>query len=67
MFTIFQVSFHICDFSIVHSKDNLLLGDADSAELCHKCGIQIAEKRRKTQNGEWTPVIRCIKRGCQTI
>lgn len=48
-------------------KDHLLLGDEDSHEPCQKCGSQMTEKRRKNRKGEWTPVVRCSKKGCQTM
>ena len=47
-------------------QDNLLLGDADGQEPCHKYGTEMVEKRRKMRQGEWTPVFQCTKRGCQT-
>jgi transposase len=46
-------------------QNNALLGDVDAHDPCHKCGSQMAEKRRKNRNGEFVPVMRCPKKGCQ--
>lgn len=47
-------------------QDNLLLGDVDAQDPCSKCGSEMAEKRRKSRSGEWIPIFRCTKTGCQT-
>jgi transposase len=47
-------------------QNNALLGDVGAHDPCHKCGTLMAEKRRKSRAGEWVPVLRCTKKGCQT-
>ena len=46
-------------------RNHALLGVLEDHEPCHKCGTQMIEKRRKTTAGEWVPILRCTKRGCQ--
>jgi len=33
---------------------------------CNKCGTEMQVKRRKCRNGEWMPIFRYPKKGCQT-
>lgn len=51
---------------IAFLKNHALLGDVDNHDPCHKCGTAMVEKRRKLRSGEWTPILRCPKKGCQT-
>lgn len=47
-------------------RNNGLMGEVDANDPCHKCGTEMVEKRRKSRAGEWVPVLRCTKKGCQT-
>lgn len=47
-------------------REHVLLGDADAHEPCTKCGSEMMEKRRKDRQGNFVPILRCPKRGCQT-
>lgn len=47
-------------------REKMLLAPVDAHDPCHKCGTEMVEKRRKTRTGEWTPILRCPKKGCQT-
>lgn len=39
--------------SVNFLQDHLLLGGAEDQDPCHKCGLQMAQKRRKSRSGEW--------------
>lgn len=51
---------------VEYLQNNLLLGDAEAQDPCHKCGGEMSQKRRKTRKGDWIPIFRCTKTGCQT-
>jgi hypothetical protein len=46
--------------------EHQLLKDVNNINPCHKCGTEMCEKRRKNRNGEFVPIFRCPKKGCQT-
>ncbi|CAI6359232.1 unnamed protein product [Macrosiphum euphorbiae] len=47
-------------------REHQLLKDVNNIDPCHKCGTEMCEKRRKNRNGEFVPIFRCPKKGCQT-
>ena len=47
-------------------KEHDLLDEEHDADPCHKCGAIMQEKRKRNRKGEFRPVLRCPRRGCQT-
>ena len=47
-------------------KEYNLLNTSQETELCHKCSSVMQEKRKRNRKGEFRPVFRCPRKGCQT-
>lgn len=47
-------------------RDYDLLSDDDSIPPCQKCGGEMSTSRKRDRGGEFRPVLRCRKKGCQT-
>ncbi|XP_031329161.1 uncharacterized protein LOC116160167 [Photinus pyralis] len=43
-----------------------LLDAVEDAANCHRCGSTMQEKRRRDRGGEFRPILRCPRKGCQT-
>ena len=43
-----------------------LLDEESSTSPCHRCGGEMKDSQKRKRNGEFMPVLRCKKRGCQT-
>ncbi|XP_076031863.1 uncharacterized protein LOC143019764 [Oratosquilla oratoria] len=55
---------HAQAFSFLKEHD--LLDEEHDADPCHKCGAIMQDKRKRNRRGEFRPVLRCPRRGCQT-
>ena len=54
------------DNALSFLRQHNLLDNVQDAEPCQKCGSVMQEKRKRGRNGEFKPILRCPKKGCQT-
>lgn len=52
--------------AVAFLRDYDLLDDDDVIPPCPKCGGEMATSRKRDRGGEFRPVIRCRRKGCQT-
>uniref|UniRef100_A0A1Y1N6C7 Uncharacterized protein n=1 Tax=Photinus pyralis TaxID=7054 RepID=A0A1Y1N6C7_PHOPY len=54
------------ELAAAYLQERQLLDAAEDAEPCHRCGSEMQQKRRRDRNGEYRPIFRCPRKGCQT-
>ena len=47
-------------------RHHKLLKSVHDNDPCHKCGSVMHQKRKRDRGGEFRPVLRCPRKGCQT-
>lgn len=52
--------------AVLFLRQHGLLDTEAEAEVCSRCGSNMQEKRKRDRGGEFRPVFRCPRRGCQT-
>lgn len=52
--------------AVAFLREHDLLDTIQQADPCHKCGSVMEEKRKRNRGGEFKPVLRCPRKGCQT-
>ena len=52
--------------AVAFLREHNLLDALQEADPCHKCGSIMQEKRKRNRGGEFQPVLRCPRKGCQT-
>ena len=43
-----------------------LLAEEENVAPCHRCGEEMKDVQKRNRKGEFTPVLRCKNRRCQT-
>lgn len=52
--------------AVTFLRQHQLLDAANESDPCTRCGSEMQEKRRRDRGGEFRPVFRCPRKGCQT-
>lgn len=52
--------------AVAFLREHNLLAAPQEAEPCHRCGSVMQEKRKRNRGGEYRPILRCPRKGCQT-
>lgn len=52
--------------AVTFLRGHRLLDTVQDAEPCHRCGNVMVEKRKRDRGGDFRPVLRCPRKGCQT-
>ena len=54
------------DVAVSYLREHNLIDQVESVPPCHKCGSLMQEKKKRNRKGEFMPLLRCPKNGCQT-
>lgn len=52
--------------AVTFLREHNLVDGIQKADPCYKCGAVMQEKRKRDRGGEFRPILRCPRRGCQT-
>ena len=54
------------DTAVTFLREHNLLEAPNETASCHRCGSIMLEKRKRDRGGDFRPVLRCPRKGCQT-
>lgn len=52
--------------AVAFLRENSLPDTQQEADPCHRCGAVMQEKRKRDRGGQFRPILRCPRKGCQT-